>query len=56
MVDGSPGGDKLDDDDISPRQKRNTRVYPTALLAGGGGDGANVARREAAPHRLSNQS
>jgi hypothetical protein len=54
-VDGSPGGGELDDG-ISPRQKRNTRVYPATLLAGGGGDGATMARQEAAPHRLSNQS
>jgi hypothetical protein len=49
MVSGSPGGGKLDDD-ISLRQKRNTRVYPATLLAGGDGDGAIVARQEAAPH------
>jgi hypothetical protein len=55
MVVGSPGGGELDDG-ISPRQKRNTRAYPATLLAGGGGDGATVARHEAAPHWLSNQS
>jgi hypothetical protein len=54
-VDGSPGGGELDND-ISPWQKRNTRVYPATLLAGGNGDGATVARQDAAPHRLSNQS
>jgi hypothetical protein len=52
---GSPGGGKLDDD-ISPCRKRNTRVCPATLLAGGGGDGATMARQEAAPHRLSDQS
>jgi hypothetical protein len=52
---GLPAGGELDDG-ISPRQKRNTRVYPATLLAGGDGDGATVARQEAAPHRLSNQS
>jgi hypothetical protein len=51
---GSPGGGKLDDD-ISPRQKRNTRDCPATLLAGGE-DGATVARQEAAPRRLSDQS
>jgi hypothetical protein len=54
MVVGSSGGGELDDG-ISPRQKRNTRVCPATLLAGGG-DGATVARQEAAPHRLSDQS
>jgi hypothetical protein len=51
----SPGGGELDDG-ISPRQKRNTRVCHATLLAGGGGDGATVARQEAAPRRLSDQS
>jgi hypothetical protein len=51
---GSPGGGELDD--ISPWQKRNTRVCPATLLTGGGGDGATMARQEAAPHRLSDQS
>jgi hypothetical protein len=55
MVDGSPAVGELDNG-ISPRQKGNTRVYPATLLAGGDGDGATVARQEAAPHRLSNQS
>jgi hypothetical protein len=54
-VDGSPGGGELDDG-ITSRQKRNTRVYPATLLAGGDGDGATMARQEATPHRLSNQS
>jgi hypothetical protein len=52
---GSPGSGELDDG-ISPRQKRNTRVCPATLLAGGGGDEATVARQEAAPRRLSDQS
>jgi hypothetical protein len=54
-VDGSPGGGELDDD-FPPWQKRNTRVCPATLLAGGGGDGATVAMQEAAPRRLSGQS
>jgi hypothetical protein len=52
---GSPDGGELDDD-ISPWQKRNIRVCPATLLAGGGEDGATVARKEAAPRRLSDQS
>jgi hypothetical protein len=52
---GSPGGGELDDD-FPPWRKRNTRVCPATLLAGGGGDGATMARQEAAPHRLSDQS
>jgi hypothetical protein len=52
---GSPGGGELDDD-FPPWQKRNTRVCPATLLAGGGGDGATVAMQEAAPRRLSDQS
>jgi hypothetical protein len=52
----SPDGGKLDDS-ILPRQKRNTRVCPATLLTGGGGgDGATVARQEATPRRLSDQS
>jgi hypothetical protein len=51
----SPGDGELDDD-FPPWQKRNTRVCPATLLAGGGRDGATVARQEAAPHRLSDQS
>jgi hypothetical protein len=35
---GSLGGGELDDG-ISPRQKRNTQVFPATFLAGGGGDG-----------------
>jgi hypothetical protein len=54
-VGGSPGGGELDSS-ISPRKKRNTRVYPATLLTGGDGDGATMARQEAAPHRLSNKS
>jgi hypothetical protein len=52
---GSLGGGELNDD-FPPWQKRNTRVCPATLLAGGGEDGATVARQEAAPRRLSNQS
>jgi hypothetical protein len=37
-------------------QERNIRVCPATLLAGGGGDGATVARQEAAPRRLLDQS
>jgi hypothetical protein len=52
---GSPGGGELDDG-FPLWQKRNTRVCPATLLAGGGGDRATVARQEAAPHRMSDQS
>jgi hypothetical protein len=52
---GSPSGGELNDG-ISPRQKRNIRVCPATLLAGGGEDGATVARQEVAPCRLSDQS
>jgi hypothetical protein len=52
---GSPCGGELDDD-FPPWRKRNTRVCPATLLAGGGGDGATVARQEAAPCWLSDQS
>jgi hypothetical protein len=52
---GLPGGGKLDDG-FPPWQKRNTRVCPATLLAGGGGDGATVARQKAAPRRLLDQS
>jgi hypothetical protein len=52
---GSPGSGELDDD-FPSWQKRNTRVCPATLLAGGGRDGATVAMREVAPHRLSGQS
>jgi hypothetical protein len=52
---GSPGGGELDDG-ISSRQKRNIRVCPATLLAGGGEDGATVARHEVALRRLSDQS
>jgi hypothetical protein len=51
----SPGGGEFDDG-ISPRRKKNTRVVPATLLAGGDGDGATVATQEAAPYRLSDQS
>jgi hypothetical protein len=52
---GSPGGGELDDV-ISLWRKRNTRVCPDTLLAGGGGDEATMVRQEAAPRRLSDQS
>jgi hypothetical protein len=52
---GSPGDGELNDG-ISPRQKRNIRVCSATLLAGGGEDGATVARQEATPRRLSDQS
>jgi hypothetical protein len=52
---GSPGGGELDDD-FPPWQKRDTRVCPATLLAGGEGDGATVARQEVAPRRPSDQS
>jgi hypothetical protein len=55
IVVSSPGGGEPDDD-IFPWQKGNTRVCPATLLAGGGGDGATMARQEAAPRRLSDQS
>jgi hypothetical protein len=51
----SPDGGELDDG-ISPRQKRSIRVCPATLLAGGGEDGATMARQETAPRRLSDQS
>jgi hypothetical protein len=51
----SPGGGKLDDV-FPPWQKGSIRVCPATLLAAGGGDGATVARQEAAPHRLSRES
>jgi hypothetical protein len=52
---GAPDGGELDDD-FPLWQKRNTRVCPATLLAGGGGDEATMARQEAAPHRLSDRS
>jgi hypothetical protein len=52
---GSPGGGELDDD-FPPWRKRNTRVCPATLLARGGGDRATVARQEATPRQLSDQS
>jgi hypothetical protein len=52
---GSPDGGELDDD-FPSWQKRSTRVCPTTLLAGGGGDEATVARQEAAPRWLLDQS
>jgi hypothetical protein len=41
---------------LPPWRKRNTRVCPATLLAGGGGDGATVAWQEAALRQLSGQS
>jgi hypothetical protein len=51
---GSTGSGELDYD-FPLWQKRNTRVCPATLLAGGGGDGATVAMQEATPRRLSGQ-
>jgi hypothetical protein len=51
----SPGGGELDDV-FPPWRKSNIRVCPATLLAAGGGDGATVARQEAAPRRLSVRS
>jgi hypothetical protein len=51
----SPGGGELDDV-FPPWQKSSIRVCLATLLAAGGGDGATVARQEAAPHRLSVRS
>eukprot|EP00267_Zea_mays_P051579 XP_020404545.1 uncharacterized protein LOC109944255 [Zea mays] len=51
----SPGGGEVGDS-ISLRQKRSSPVVPATLLAEGGGDGATMATREAAPYRLSHQS
>jgi hypothetical protein len=51
----SPGGGELDD--IFPQwRKSSIRVCPATLLAAGKGDGATVARQEAAPRQLSNES
>jgi hypothetical protein len=55
MVVGSPGEGELDDDFL-PRGRGTPGFTPATLLAGGGGDGATVARQEAAPRRLSDQS
>jgi hypothetical protein len=54
-VASSPGGGELDDV-FPPWRKGSIRVCPATLLAAGGGDGATVARQEAAPHRLSSES
>jgi hypothetical protein len=51
----SPGGGGLDGV-FPPWQKSSIRVCPATLLAAGGGDGATVARQEAAPRRLSSES
>jgi hypothetical protein len=51
----SPDDDELDD--VFPSwRKSSIRVYLATLLAAGGGDGATVARQEAAPRRLSVRS
>jgi hypothetical protein len=51
----SPGGSELDD--VFPSwQESSIRVCLATLLAAGGGDEATVARQEAAPRRLSDQS
>jgi hypothetical protein len=50
-----PGGGELDVV-FPPWQKSNIRVCPATLLTAGGGDGATVAKQEAAPRRLSVQS
>jgi hypothetical protein len=41
---------------LPPWRKSSIRVRPATLLAAGGGDGATVARQEAAPRRLSVRS
>ena len=51
----SPGGGEVDDV-FTPWRKSSIWVCPATLLAAGGGDGATVARQEAAPRRLSVQS
>jgi hypothetical protein len=48
----SPGSGELDGV-FSLWRKSSIRVRPATLLAAGGGDGATVARQEAAPSRLS---
>jgi hypothetical protein len=50
-----PGGGELDDV-FPPWRKSSIRVCPVTLLAAGGGDGATVARQEAASRRLSSES
>jgi hypothetical protein len=51
----SPGGGELDNV-FPPWRKSSIRVCPATLLAVGGGDGTTMARQEAAPRRLSNES
>jgi hypothetical protein len=51
----SPDGGELDDVFL-PWRKSSIWVCPATLLAVGGGDGATVARQEAAPRRLSSES
>jgi hypothetical protein len=41
---------------LPPWRKSSIRVCPATLLAAGGGDVATMARQEAAPRRLSNES
>jgi hypothetical protein len=55
MVVSSLDGGELDDV-FPPWRKSSIRVCPATLLAAGGGDGATMARQEAAPRRLSNES
>jgi hypothetical protein len=50
-----PGGGGLDDV-FPPWRKSSIRVCPATFLATGGGDGAIVARQEAASRRLSSES
>jgi hypothetical protein len=51
----SPGGGELGDVFL-PWRKSCIRACPATLLATGGGDGATVARQEAAPRQLSSES
>jgi hypothetical protein len=51
----SPGGGGLDDV-FPPWRKYSIRVCLVAFHAAGGGDGAIVARQEAAPRQLSSES
>jgi hypothetical protein len=51
----SPGVGELDGV-FPPWRKSSIRVCPATLLAAGGGDGATVAKQEAAPRRLSSES
>jgi hypothetical protein len=51
----SPGGGELDDV-FPPWWKSSIRVCPATLLTVGGGDGATMAKQEAAPRWLSSES